>query len=130
VIGALGTVWLALFGFALVAGITQAKTSVTTMQAYFRTAAALESARATIEQHSQANEQLPDGIEGNKLVLDFQDGWGNSLRYDPDDDDRGYLLRSAGQDGSFDTDDDVTLSSQGDLEGGEPGDMFPESQEE
>lgn len=72
----------------------------------------LNQACIEIETYRQENEKLPAGIEGNKLVLKYEDGFGNAVRYEPEDD-GDYGIRSAGSDGTFDTDDDLrVLNSQ------------------
>lgn len=58
-----------------------------------------------VELYRAEHQGLPEGIEGNKLVIAFEDGWGEALRYDPLE--RGYALRSAGADRQFDTADDL-----------------------
>ncbi len=62
-------------------------------------------AKAKIEDFRGKNERLPDGVEGNKIVAEFKDSKGNSLRYDLTE--GGYNLRSAGADGKFETPDDL-----------------------
>lgn len=72
----------------------------------------LNTACVEIETYRQENGNLPEGIEGNKLVLKFEDAFGNSVRYEPEDNGN-YGIRSAGLDGKFDTDDDLrVLNSQ------------------
>lgn len=48
--------------------------------------------------------RLPDGLDGNKLVIRLKDSWDNELRYEPSD--HGFCVRSAGPDGKFETPDD------------------------
>lgn len=62
-------------------------------------------AKAKVEEFRSKNERLPDGVEGNKLVAEFKDSKGNALRYDVRED--GYVIRSAGRDGKFETPDDL-----------------------
>lgn len=107
ILGLLGTLWLAIAGYAIVMGLVMAKSAVETGVQTLATAAALERGRAEVESYRQENGQLPDGIEGNKLVLDIKDGWERPIRYAPDEDDK-YVMRSAGPDGEFHTDDDMT----------------------
>lgn len=56
------------------------------------------------------NGKLPDGIEGNKIVLVHVDAWHRGLRYDLHEEANTYEIRSAGPDGEFDTDDDVVVA--------------------
>jgi hypothetical protein len=72
-----------------------------------QTEAVLVQAKSIIETHRSQHAKLPGGIEGNKLIIELSDGWGESIRYDREDDGT-YLVRSAGEDGEFDTPDDLT----------------------
>jgi len=56
---------------------------------------------------------LPNGIDGNMLMLKHVDAWGTELRYDAET--TPTLLRSAGPDQIYNTDDDVTSIVKGDL---------------
>ena len=57
---------------------------------------------------------LPSGIDGNMLMLKHIDAWGNEIRYDAES--NPALLRSAGPDMAYNTDDDVTSEVEGDFE--------------
>lgn len=57
---------------------------------------------------------LPSGIDGNMLMLKHIDAWGNEIRYDAES--KPALLRSAGPDMAYNTDDDVTSEVDGDFE--------------
>lgn len=46
-----------------------------------------------------------DGFDGNAITVQFKDAWENELRYDERPD--GFAVRSAGQDQTFDTSDDI-----------------------
>lgn len=60
----------------------------------------------TINAHKAANnQQLPENIEGIKLVQDYKDAWGESLRYDRTGDK--FKIRSSGPDKKMDTPDDI-----------------------
>jgi len=72
----------------------------------------LYQAQGIIQNESQSLEALPNGVEGNKAILHLTDAWGNSLRYDLYDE--GYVLRSAGRDGRYESHDDLTI--RGDFE--------------
>jgi hypothetical protein len=72
------------------------------------TASAIMQAKEKIEDYRKENERLPEGIEGNKLIAECKDVKGNSVRYEVTD--GGYALRSAGKDGKFETEDDITDS--------------------
>lgn len=68
----------------------------------------LDTACVEIESYRQENNKLPEGIEGNKLVLQFEDAYGNAVRYEPEEDGK-FAIRSAGIDGKFDTSDDLRM---------------------
>lgn len=68
----------------------------------------LDTACVEIETYRQENNQLPEGIEGNKLVLKFEDAYGNAVRYEPEENGK-FAIRSAGIDGKFDTRDDLRI---------------------
>ena len=70
----------------------------------------LDTACVEIESYRQENGKLPEGIEGNKLVLKYEDPYGNALRYEPEEDHK-FGIRSAGADGKFDTPDDLRMLS-------------------
>lgn len=65
-----------------------------------------------IEAYRHEEGRLPEGIEGNKLVLRFEDAYGNAVRYEPEDNGQ-YAIRSAGPDAQFDTPDDLRVLSSG-----------------
>lgn len=73
-----------------------------------KTRQVLNTACVEVESFRQENGKLPEGIEGNKLVLKFEDGFGNAVRYEPEEN-GDYGIRSAGHDGQFDTDDDLRV---------------------
>jgi len=54
--------------------------------------------------------ELPSVDEGHELIAEFEDSWGNALRYEPSGDD--FTIRSAGPDGLFDTSDDIVSSGE------------------
>jgi len=107
VVGAMGTLFLLIWGGTLMAGVSAANHAANVHQ----TEQSLSAAVATIEQYKSDHKRLPEDIEGNKLLIraESSDAWGQSLRYDPIDGD-GYLVRSAGPDAQFDTGDDLTRS--------------------
>lgn len=70
----------------------------------------LDTACVEVESYRQQNGNLPEGIEGNKLVLKFEDPYGNALRYEPEEGNK-FAVRSAGADGKFDTPDDLRMLS-------------------
>ncbi|MFI4875002.1 MAG: hypothetical protein ACIALR_06685 [Blastopirellula sp. JB062] len=73
-----------------------------------RTLAQLDDAIVVIETERREKGELPEGVDGNKLVLPIVDAWEQSLRYEPDGIDR-YAVRSAGPDRQFDTPDDLRM---------------------
>jgi hypothetical protein len=106
VLGGLGTAFLVMIGWAVLAGVQTVNHQIKADQ----TADSFASAVAAVEEYQVRNQgRLPEGIEGNKLLITrkLNDAWGGELRYDvmPP---RGYLIRSAGPDRQFDTADDLT----------------------
>ena len=73
-----------------------------------KTQDAMAEARDVVERYRADEERLPEGIEGNKLVVPMEDSWGEALRYERRGD--GYLIRSAGPDGVFESPDDLTAA--------------------
>lgn len=72
-----------------------------------RTSERINQAKQEIEQFRLEHEgRMPEGVDGNKMIVVIEDGWHTSLGYEPDD--NGYVIRSAGPDQVFDTYDDVT----------------------
>jgi len=70
------------------------------------TQVAFGKAIVAINNHKAKTGRQPGSIVGNKLVAGMEDGWGNSIRYEPG---RGnaFVLRSAGPDAKFNSADDV-----------------------
>jgi hypothetical protein len=68
----------------------------------------VETAAQVIEEHRAKEGELPAEEEATELIGHLTDAWGNELRYDPAGDT--FVIRSAGADGEFDTEDDVTSS--------------------
>jgi len=72
----------------------------------------IEQANARIHQFASAHQgALPDGIEGNKLIAEFNDLWEQPLRYDMplNMEAANYTIRSAGRDHKFETRDDIQV---------------------
>jgi hypothetical protein len=113
-LGLVGTAFIAaLFGLFVRAAISQTSTAVA-KEKHALTSEVLEEAEQIIDRYHIDNGKLPEGIEGNKLLVELVDAWGGSIRYDREDDQR-YLVRSPGEDGEFDTDDDVVTGPATDL---------------
>jgi hypothetical protein len=105
VLGAMGTAFLVLCGWAVLAGVQTVNRQIKADQTAASFAAAVDAVEEFQQRHGG---KLPEGIEGNKLLITrkLSDAWGSELRYDvmPS----GYLIRSAGSDRQFDTGDDLT----------------------
>lgn len=110
VLGSIGTAIFAV-GLATIAwaASTMHHFSVEVPQ-FQATHAVLEEAFITVEEHRRVEGKLPEGIEGNKLVLPHIDPWGNAVRYETEENNQ-FAVRSAGADGEFDTPDDMVHSS-------------------
>lgn len=115
ILGGIGTLFVA-------AGLGTIAVAASTLHHYRvevpkieKTREVLNTACVEIESYRQENGNLPEGIEGNKLVLKYEDAFGNPVRYEPEDN-GDYGIRSAGHDGKFDTSDDLrVLNSQAGL---------------
>ena len=105
-LGLLGSLWLGLLG-SLAVGAAMSAAALEQAKLEHRTEAAMTAAEKVVRQYEEETGRVPEGIEGNKLVLQFNDAWNNSLRYDLETDGR-FLIRSAGPDAEFDTKDDLT----------------------
>ncbi|MEL7496109.1 MAG: hypothetical protein AAFN77_00760 [Planctomycetota bacterium] len=76
------------------------------------TATLLTDARDDLIEYRGSNEgYLPADIDGNVMVVSYIDPWGNSLRFEPQNEHG--VIRSAGPDGEFKTRDDLTTSVKG-----------------
>jgi hypothetical protein len=103
-LGLVGSVWVAFVGSLMLSGVVAASARQEARLEQ-QTRMAMVQAEGVIERYRADTRRLPEGIEGNKLVLTFTDAWNNALRYDLDD--VRYSIRSAGPDREFDTEDDV-----------------------
>jgi hypothetical protein len=114
VIGAVGTLLLILI-FVLYGAMIAACIGVaSSMQPVIDTQSALSEAEGQIDQWEIDNGELPDETVGNELISGINDGWERPLRYELSEDAvNGYVVRSAGADGEFDTDDDSTTEDYG-----------------
>ena len=66
----------------------------------------IESAVHELNQFKEDNGTLPGWVDGNMLMLKHKDSWGNSIRFDAEESQS--IVRSAGPDEEFDTQDDLT----------------------
>lgn len=75
----------------------------------------INDAQAKIGEYFAANQVLPDGVSGNKLIHGFVDAWEQPLRYDApmDLNSTSYAIRSAGRDHKFETRDDIKVEFSG-----------------
>ncbi|MHC4729135.1 MAG: hypothetical protein ACYS6Z_00925, partial [Planctomycetota bacterium] len=93
----LGTVTLGVLAFVFVTTpeiMDSIKTGITITEAH-----------KIIEEHREESGALPSQEDGNRLIEDLEDRWGNALRYEVDGET--YVIRSAGPDGEFGTADDI-----------------------
>ncbi|UUO08938.1 hypothetical protein M4951_11610 [Blastopirellula sp. J2-11] len=113
---AVAGVLFGLMGTALIAAIVGTATVAADAYHHYahempqieQTLAHLDEAIVVIETDRQAKGELPEGVDGNKLVLPITDAWEQSLRYEPEDSGQ-YAVRSAGPDQQFDTPDDLRM---------------------
>jgi hypothetical protein len=93
----------------------QAKMNRVIQKQVMKTKSLLAVATDELSEYRDYNDgELPDAIDANVLVIKHVDPWGESLRFDEE---VGYaVIRSAGPDRSFDTQDDVTEKLKGTTE--------------
>jgi hypothetical protein len=106
IISLLGSGFLIVSGYALVLGFLGVKSFVTEAQLRLDTATKISEAQSLIKDYKSNTGELPDPVEGNKLIVDKQDAWGEPLRYEVSE--GKYVIRSAGPDKAMDTPDDLT----------------------
>lgn len=78
------------------------------------TQVAIAIAERELDEFREDTGYLPNGIDGNMLMLKHTDAWGKEIRYDAET--LPTTLRSAGPDQAYNTDDDVTSEVDGELE--------------
>ena len=111
VLGLIGTALIGGFVAMTVLAAKEASLAVERASQEATTRAAIAAAEADVQQKIAESGELPEGIEGNKVVVRRSDAWGGALRYDRGD--NAFTVRSAGADGRFDTADDFTSMSGG-----------------
>lgn len=111
VLGLVGSGVLATFGMAML-GVVMLAVGVGQAAMIEQTKATISSARGVIEQHRADMGQLPDGVEGNKLILQFKDAWKRDLHYEGEQGASKFVIRSAGMDGKLNTEDDVVVGDE------------------
>ncbi len=70
-------------------------------------------AKKELRRFRDNNDGLPTGIDGNMLLIKYADPWGESLRFEPEQE--SATIRSAGPDGKFNSKDDVVSSIKGNI---------------
>lgn len=111
-IASLGT--YAVVGLFLITTFQLGKTLLTEGEKIYDTHTAISDASSLIERYRSEHNTLPDGIVGKKLVIEKKDGWGTELSYEVEGD--SYLIRSAGPDKQFYTEDDLTSKDNAAME--------------
>lgn len=106
ILGVIGSFFLAIFGFGMVLAVVGPIFLIKSAAEEAITREAIMQARNKIEQHRIEQGSLPDGVAGNKLILEFKDAWKHELRYDGEEGGT-FVVRSMGPDGKFDTPDDI-----------------------
>jgi hypothetical protein len=102
ILGAIGTAIVGSFVALMVMGAQEAQAAAERHRTTEMTRSAIAQADQELRVKIEEAGQLPDVIEHN-------DAWGQSLRYDRKDSE--YLIRSAGADGQFETADDITSAT-------------------
>jgi hypothetical protein len=80
-------------------------------QPQIQTRATLNDARQRIESFKGPAGDIPGEAEGNGIIQGMEDYWKHPLRYEPQP--RGFVIRSAGPDGQFNTPDDLIINDWG-----------------
>lgn len=106
VLGGLGTALVCAVVALTVSAAHTAREAAERIQTEATTRQALMQADKAIWAKIAETGELPEGIEGNKVVIQHNDAWGRSLRYDRTNNE--FVIRSAGADGEFETADDIT----------------------
>ena len=78
------------------------------------TQVAIAIAERELDEFREDTGYLPNGIDGNMLMLKHTDAWGMEIRFDAES--SPALLRSAGPDQMYNSDDDVTSEVEGEVE--------------
>jgi hypothetical protein len=76
---------------------------------------AITTAVQKVEDYRQQNGSLPEDVEGNKLIVEIKDGWGESLSYKREGEDN-FEIRSAGRDKELLTADDISSADKNRIE--------------
>ena len=101
----------------VIGGITAASATAlsqasASLQRQMQTDIVLEQAYMEVIQYEAENDRWPTGKEGGEIVEAFVDGWGHPLVFDATSDE-GWRVVSVGEDGRFDTYDDIERSHPG-----------------
>lgn len=110
IMGLIGTLFICTIVGGAVAFAVNIQHQQQLNQQMMQTDEAMHAASVVIEDYVNDHRKLPEGIEGNKMVLSYVDGFGTELRYDLESRSR-YTLLSAGEDRQFDTYDDIRLGT-------------------
>src|SRR5687768_15268077 len=108
VLGAVGSVFLMLAGFAIVMGVLGVSKAAQTMAEMATAVSAGQRAHQVIERHRTANGSLPADAQGTALIAAEKDLWGTPLVYHRTGDT--YKIVSLGKDKTEGTADDMTFT--------------------
>jgi DNA-directed RNA polymerase subunit RPC12/RpoP len=72
-----------------------------------RTERLLDTAARDIKTYARSSQVLPSADQGNEIIGRYRDEWDHAFRYEQNSA-RNFVIRSAGPDGEFDTEDDST----------------------
>lgn len=78
-----------------------------------QTDVAMDNAYWDIDDYHTNNGRLPGTPQGTSLISSYNDSWGNVLQYTVDPNNQDFRLTSAGPDGQFGSNDDITQSHTG-----------------
>jgi len=100
-----GTVIGSIGSLVLVGGIAFFVINVGDVKEHMYTAVAVGKAAVAIDKYKAEHGTYPDDETGNDLIADIHDGWDRPLQYTRTE--TAYILRGAGPDGQFGTEDDI-----------------------
>jgi type II secretory pathway pseudopilin PulG len=117
IIGIVGSIWVVLAGFAMVAAALGIRTAAKAVEDYVTAYQSARQAYVQIDQQRTRSGQAPTSADADAVAAKFTDPWGTAYRGEVSD---GFIvIRSAGRDKKFDTNDDLRFTEQ-ELQAGVP----------
>jgi hypothetical protein len=108
IIGAVGSIWMAIAGFAIVMAALGIGAAAKQVADYVAAHQSARQAYLQIEQQRTQTGSVPTSAAANAIAAKFTDPWGMALRAEVSGEE--IIVRSAGRDKKFDTSDDIRFS--------------------